>query len=593
MGRIIRETVSRIIIFIFVGAALVSLYSCEPLDIKNYITKMTNLVESSNVVYVSADGDDSAPGTIAEPKQTIQSGIDYLVADDIAGHVHVAAGTYEGSFVDGTQVTLSDGISLRGGWSADFSTNDPAEYETVIIDTSTTTIPEGGNCAVLSPDGVTLDTVVEGFTIIGGGGSYANGIKIVDSSPTIRNCVVRGGHADDGTTTLGTGIFCYNSSAHIDSCEVTGGSNPNAGWSNGIYLWNCPTEALIENCTIFAGAAAVAANGITCNENTSASIIGNSISGGTASSIVGITAFNLSAPEIRGNNIAAIGNGCVKAIGISLSQSTALVIENTISAGAASDSSRGITIQDNSAPRIKSNIIAAGGGIYSSGILNLANTATITIDSNIIFGGHGTEGTQGIIHENSKATIKNNIIHGGSSLCSQTSGILMVDALGDIRANSIYGGSGTNDSTALFFGGNRPENVSNNILFIASTAGNFIVSCAAATLDPEHLEANLFFDYAGTTNLYRRADGNARYYSVTEIEAGVSGATGNVFGDPMFMDIDGPDDDIDTWEDNNWHLSAASPVSVTEGGVTFIYDLIDMDGASRSIPWSIGPYEYD
>jgi len=34
---------------------------------------------------------------------------------------------------------------------------------------------------------------------------------------------------------------------------------------------------------------------------------------------------------------------------------------------------------------------------------------------------------------------------------------------------------------------------------------------------------------------------------------------GNIEDDPLFVDPDGPDDDPDTWEDNDYHLSPGSP----------------------------------
>jgi hypothetical protein len=70
--------------------------------------------------------------------------------------------------------------------------------------------------------------------------------------------------------------------------------------------------------------------------------------------------------------------------------------------------------------------------------------------------------------------------------------------------------------------------------------------------------------------------------------------------DPLFADIDGADNDINTMDDNDWHLSAGSPASVTAGGLNGLDQnpawtfTTDKDGVTRPAsgnPWSIGAYE--
>ena len=70
-------------------------------------------------------------------------------------------------------------------------------------------------------------------------------------------------------------------------------------------------------------------------------------------------------------------------------------------------------------------------------------------------------------------------------------------------------------------------------------------------------------------------------------------ASGNFVIDPMLASLGGTDGNLNTPADNDWHLSALSPTSVTQGG----FDLsalftTDFAGATRSLPWSIGAYEY-
>ncbi|MFW5689395.1 MAG: choice-of-anchor Q domain-containing protein, partial [Spirochaetota bacterium] len=68
--------------------------------------------------------------------------------------------------------------------------------------------------------------------------------------------------------------------------------------------------------------------------------------------------------------------------------------------------------------------------------------------------------------------------------------------------------------------------------------------------------------------------------------------TFNITGDPLFVDIDGADDDIDTLDDNDWHLTAGSPAA--DAGAELSADYVtDHDEVPRTVPWSIGAYELD
>jgi hypothetical protein len=88
---------------------------------------------------------------------------------------------------------------------------------------------------------------------------------------------------------------------------------------------------------------------------------------------------------------------------------------------------------------------------------------------------------------------------------------------------------------------------------------------------------------------------------VANTTQGVAGsASGNVSVDPVFADIDGADNDINTMDDNDWHLSAGSPVGVKTGGLNGLDQnpawtfTTDKDGVTRPAsgnPWSIGAYE--
>lgn len=79
------------------------------------------------------------------------------------------------------------------------------------------------------------------------------------------------------------------------------------------------------------------------------------------------------------------------------------------------------------------------------------------------------------------------------------------------------------------------------------------------------------------------ASGSAASVSHSCIEGGWPGP-GNIDADPCFVDADGPDDDPNTWDDNDYHLAADSPC-VNAGDPNFVADPThptDIDGQGRT-----------
>jgi len=82
------------------------------------------------------------------------------------------------------------------------------------------------------------------------------------------------------------------------------------------------------------------------------------------------------------------------------------------------------------------------------------------------------------------------------------------------------------------------------------------------------------------------------------IEGWAGGGQGNISLDPLFADADGPDDDLETYEDNDYRLSPDSPC--IDAGYNSLYDLprLDLDGnlriafGGKSLTVDMGAYEY-
>ena len=137
------------------------------------------------VVFVSAGGEDTGPGTRAAPKATLQAGVD---AAQLRGYgdVHVAAGNY----FPAETVELRNGISVTGGF-------DPAGWA-----------PGGGTTQIFGPSEVLyvhdfdVPTTLQGLSLqaaAAANGDSSYGVRVVDSILlTIRSFTIVAGSGADG-----------------------------------------------------------------------------------------------------------------------------------------------------------------------------------------------------------------------------------------------------------------------------------------------------------------------------------------------------------------------------------------------------------
>jgi hypothetical protein len=190
-----------------------------------------------------------------------------------------------------------------------------------------------------------------------------------------------------------------------------------------------------------------------------------------------------------------------------------------------------------------------------------------------------------------------------------------------VRNNTLYGGGGSGTSTGMRLATQSFASLSprfdNNMIFTRSGTGSTCIAeisqfAASSSTSPSSLRNNNLF---GCVVAYRdvengcpgNADGDnnpgtctlAEMNALTDILSGVSG---NISLDmtALFVDLDGADSNLDTMGDNDWHLGAGTPASVTAGGLngrdqnpawTFT---TDKDGVTRpgsGMPWAIGAYE--
>jgi hypothetical protein len=311
-----------------------------------------------------------------------------------------------------------------------------------------------------------------------------------------------------------------------------------------------------------------------------------------------------SSPTISNNKIIG-GNADVESIGIFSLEADPIIIDNReINGGnvvgvASPWAAMAIYSYTGADPVIENNYIFGGTGPRTAGIVSQSGTTPI-INANTIHGGDGTIQGDGIQDNGSSAKVWNNVISGGSNGANSSGIACFYAGTAQIYNNTISGGGGTTaHGIRLDDGGSSTPTpyIRNNIIF-TSGGGFCIWESHTDTGFPQAIERNALWDNGGTTTLYYRDAGGApaSYDTAAEVNA-LSWAGSNNEAAPVFADFDGSDDILDTLDDNDWHLDAGSPSSITTGGLDmsslFKYDrdgkLRTGDGATK---WSMGAYEY-
>jgi hypothetical protein len=278
------------------------------------------------------------------------------------------------------------------------------------------------------------------------------------------------------------------------------------------------------------------------------------------------------------------------AVCIYCSKSSPTITNNRIDATAGTETSTGIFCVESSAV-IMFNSIYGGDADTSVGIS--IDSASPTIIANDITGGKGFEYSWGIAITRGSPIIRNNVIYGGegSVFAGESEGIISANASGTvIQNNTVHGGKSFMSYAIVNYASG--VTIENNIIFsAASGAGNsWGIYEASYMAYPAALNNNDFFD---CDYPYVYVDAIGDHYGAPPSQPGVNGmqtringegvpASQNIWADPQLADQAGMD----------WHLSASSPLSVTEGGLNLsIIFTTDRDGTTRTAPWSIGAYE--
>lgn len=199
-------------------------------------------------VYTDMDGD-LRPNSIGFDMGSDEFfGSTYYVPDDYASLQDALDGARDGDVVIARDDTYYENINFNGRAIRLISENGPAGCVIDAQNLGRAVVFEGGEPAT---------TVLDGFTIINGNDASAftgGAIYVANSSPTIRNCVIR-----SSTAKWGAGVCLFSSSSEITNCVIAGNSSDIA--AAGVLCYNFTGS--FTHCTIAYNAAAFG-GGIVC-----------------------------------------------------------------------------------------------------------------------------------------------------------------------------------------------------------------------------------------------------------------------------------------------------------------------------------------
>lgn len=288
---------------------------------------------SGTAYYVNQGmSDDSLDGlTPATTKKTIMAAVNAATSP---ATVFVQSGTY---VVDGTstaRIVLKQGVSLFGGYNADFSARVAGDSSIIDAGSDTTSSTDPSYAVLGNSSDITKVTILDGFSIQGATNttSYTAGLSLRDgAAPTVQNNTIAGGAGSVDSyaifmnnqpspiiqyntlkggagSNISAAIYGDGNDVFIQHNDMYGGSGQN---SYGVQLTVSNSRFFSNN--VFGGSGASSTGMFVSGGD--ALLQNNLIHAGLGDTSIGVESLPLTSIMLRNNTIQG-GNGSTRAAGV-------------------------------------------------------------------------------------------------------------------------------------------------------------------------------------------------------------------------------------------------------------------------------------
>ena len=276
-----------------------------------------------DVIYVTQNGNGTQDGS-----SWANATSDIILAKSLAemhgADVWVAEGVYYGNTQVGDAFTLSDGVSLYGGFAGNETSLSQRDL------TAHVTALDGGNVrsVIVQPSSFANRTIIDGFTIRNGrytGNNYGGGGAFLNNNVTFSNCIFTNNQT---TNTDGGGVYVYGTwasgitdSVYFLNCTFSYNTSNKSG--GGAYLYH---NSVVRNCTFTHNTAGGQSGGLYIYEG---SVSHSVFTYNTAATTVG--GLNSTTPVsncLIANNTAGTGTSAIAAYNVN----SCTIVNNTSNA---------------------------------------------------------------------------------------------------------------------------------------------------------------------------------------------------------------------------------------------------------------------
>jgi hypothetical protein len=519
--------------------------------------------------------------------------------------IWVAAGTYKpDAGTNRRDLSFALGASARvyGGFVGGetlLSQRNPATHVTTLSgDIGTAGNASDNTYSIVSGYSVGPGALLDGFTITGGNSAGdGGGLYFDNSSPTVRNCIITGCHADG----YGGAVACvYGGAAQFEDCTfsnntsnnggggtetyLTNGvtftrctySNNTAAWaagawmhtSNGAQYTDCDflnnisttytgaveqyaSTSVFDSCVwqdntaaTYGGAITINAGGATITDSQLAS--NDAADWGGAIAVFGGAAVTVAGCEIRDNIGTDLGGGAVVAgVGTQGTFRQCTIDGNSSAMGG------GISAYDQARVTLDQCVLIDNSSSGNGGGIDASFAPIVYISRTHFLGNHSALDGGGIFTNNATLTVVNSAFSGNRAIGGGGGGIGLYLGSSHTIANTSFAGNNSNATGGAVYAWQAPFTMSNSLGW---------------------------FDSPGEIGLFSGATATVTY---SNLQGGFAGS-GNLNVNPSFVNRLGADGLVGTLDDN-LQVQASSPCIDAGNSNLVPADALDLDGDSNLI----------